>query len=85
MELTKLYILEECLPKINNETKKVDLLNYEGVRDIGASNVKLHSDDVAVLVDISKASEIDESYENNQPVTFYWFRDGTEIHLSDKK
>lgn len=89
-EMTKLYILEEDLPKINGKTGKVDT---EFVRNnttigfseydtmIGASDKKLLPDDVPVWFDTSDAVDYDHYNVHGESYTVYFFEHGTEVKL----
>lgn len=80
-ELTKLYIMSECLPKINGKTRRVDLSNYPRLEEIGASTKQLLPDDVPIWVDLAKACDVSQYRHEDDVWTVFFFEHGTEVRL----
>lgn len=81
MSMTKLYILSDCLPKINGKTGKIDLSNYPSIEELGASTEKLIPNDVPIWVDLSKACSTTSHRHGDDSWTVYFFEHGTEVKL----
>jgi len=90
--LDKMYISRDCYEKINKETGKVDCAAFRDTKklgvsefdtELGASTIQMFHDDVPILIDPTRAYDIDEETDDydGTPYKIYWFKDGVEAKI----